>query len=90
SVPSSASHLCQQCTHLCPAVPTSATQHPAVLPVSATSQCPTVVPVSAQHLRQSMPSSAASQCPAVIPVSATYQWCLSVPIISATYPCHPH
>ncbi|CAI9552884.1 unnamed protein product, partial [Staurois parvus] len=55
---------------------------------AATSQCPAVVPVSAQQLRQSMPSIAASQCPAVMPVSATYQCCLSVPIISAAYPCH--
>ncbi|CAI9553457.1 unnamed protein product, partial [Staurois parvus] len=62
----------QQCTHLCPEVPPTCVQqcHPpvpinAVLPVSATNQCPAVVPVSAQRLCQSVPSGCASQCLAV-------------------------
>ncbi|CAI9613219.1 unnamed protein product, partial [Staurois parvus] len=63
-VPTSATHLCPPVPTTCahpPVLPTSAIHQcsPAVLPVSATSQCPGVVPVSA-----------ASQCPAVMPVSA--------------------
>ncbi|CAI9547056.1 unnamed protein product, partial [Staurois parvus] len=63
-VPTSATHLCPPVPPTCahpPVLPTSATHQcsPAVLPVSATSQCPAIVPVSA-----------ASQCPAVMPVSA--------------------
>ncbi|CAI9576924.1 unnamed protein product, partial [Staurois parvus] len=60
-------------THLCPPVPPTIAHQcsPAVLPVSATSQC--------QQCRQSVPSSDASQCHlSVLSISATYQCRLSV------------
>ncbi|CAI9624711.1 unnamed protein product, partial [Staurois parvus] len=78
----------QQCTHLCPAVPTSATQ-----------QCHLPVPKSATYLCPAVPLTCAHhQCHlSVLSISTHHQCRLSVPSIrdtslvlpiSAAYPCH--
>ncbi|CAI9609330.1 unnamed protein product, partial [Staurois parvus] len=79
--PSSAPSCAQQCTHLCPAVSTSATQKCHLpVPSSATHSVP---PTCAHQCPSVQPSSAASQCPAVVPVSAQ-QLCQSMPNSAAS------
>ncbi|CAI9580068.1 unnamed protein product, partial [Staurois parvus] len=86
----------QQCPHLCPAVPTNATQQCHLpVPGSATYLC-TAVPPTCAH--PPVPTSATNLCPpSVPPISAVYQYPSSVPPISdtslvlpisAAYPCH--